>query len=254
MTKRILKTHLVIGDAHSTPGVSNRRFDWLANFIEFNRPDVIVNLGDWGSFDSLSHYTRGKKDGWGQSFKKDVAVFRDASKRAFAGIASIKGYSPSIFNIGGNHEEGRITKFLNDHPELDGTVSLDLLGLTDYGATYVPFREVKIIDGVAYSHYFYDKDSRYSLLNSRAVLLKKFHSCVWGDSHKRDFAEGVAADGRKIIALNAGCYLDPLQKMGYAGEQGMNRWWSGLVMLHDVNQGEFDPEFISIARVQREYS
>lgn len=254
MTKRKRYKHLVIGDAHSNPEVSNRRFDWLANFIEHHRPDVIVDIGDWGDFDSIGKYNKGKKAAWGQSFKRDVEAFRDASKRAFGRITRIKGYSPTIERFGGNHEEGRIDKFINDNPELQDTVSLAALGLQDYGARYIPFRRPKVIHGVAYCHYFYDKDSRYAIQSARSVLNKKHCSAVYGHTHIRDMAEGTRADGKRVITLNAGCYLDPSQFMGYAGPQARDRWWSGLVLMHDVCDGEFDPEFFSIERIQRNYA
>lgn len=247
-------THLVIGDAHSTPKVSNRRFDWLANFIEDKRPDVIIDIGDWGDFDSIGKYSKGTKAAWGLSFKEDVECFKDATKRAFERIGSIKGYRPRIIRIGGNHEEGRIDKFVNENPELHGTVSLDLLEHRSYGARYVPFREVAVVDGIAYSHYFYDKDSRYSITNAKTLLQRKFMSCTWGHSHIRDMWEGVSADKRRIIALNAGCFLDPDQQMGYAGPQGNARWWSGLVLKQDVNNGSYDPQFFGIDYLKRNYA
>lgn len=254
LTKRKYKTHLVIGDAHSSPKVSNRRFDWLANFIEDKRPDVIVDIGDWGDFDSIGKYNKGNKSSWGQSYKRDVDCFLDASKRAFGRIVSIKGYSPRIERLGGNHEEGRINKCIDANPELDGTIKIDDLKLREHGAFYTPFLKVKIIDGIAYSHYFYDKDSRYALGSARQVLNKKHQSSSWGHSHLFDYAEGTKGDGTRISALNVGCFLDPNQSMGYAGPQARDRWRSGLVLKHGVNQGQYDLEWYSIERIQREYS
>jgi hypothetical protein len=215
---------------------------------------VIIDIGDWGDFNSIGKYVKGTKQSWGVSYRRDVECFKDASKRAFGRISSIKGYNPKLYRFGGNHEEGRIEKFVNENPEFEDTVSLNDLGLTEYGATYIPFKQIKVIDGIAYSHYFYDKDSRYPLLNSEAVLRKKYQSATWGHSHIRDFAEGVAADGRRCIALNVGCFLDTDQSMGYEGPQGRARWWSGLVLKHDVNQGSYDPHFYGIERIKREYS
>lgn len=248
------KTHLVIGDAHSSPNVSNRRFDWLANFIEDKKPDVIVDIGDWGDLDSIGKYNKGTKASWNSSFKRDVDAFRDASKRAFGRISRIKGYSPYLVRLGGNHDEGRIDKFVNDNPELEGTIELRALGLRDYSAQYVPFLKVKIIDGVAYSHYFYDKDARYALGTARQVLNKKHYSCSWGHSHLFDYAEGTSGNGKRVTVLNVGCFLDPAQSMGYAGPQARDRWRSGLVLKHDVHQGMYDLEWYSIERIQRLYS
>ncbi len=52
---------LCVGDPHCEPGVSNRRFAALGNLIVAERPDTVVCIGDFGSFDSLSSYDRGKK-------------------------------------------------------------------------------------------------------------------------------------------------------------------------------------------------
>ena len=253
MTKRRLYKHLIIGDAHSNPDVSNRRFDWLANFIEAHRPTHIIDIGDWGDMDSIGKYNKGKKDAWGQSFARDVKAFRDASQRAFGRLRKTKGYNPSLIRLGGNHEEGRISKFINDNPELAGTISIDSLGVSDYQAKYVPFRKPIVINGVAYCHYFYDKDSRYAIQSARAVLNKKHMSCAYGHTHIKDMATGTRGDGKRVTSLNVGCFLDPNQLMGYAGPQARERWWSGLVMLHDVSDGEFDTEFYSIERIQRNY-
>lgn len=254
MTKRKRYKHLVIGDAHSNPEVSNRRFDWLANFIEVHRPDVIVDIGDWGDFDSIGKYAKGKKDAWGKSYREDVRAFRDASHRAFSRIRKIKGYNPALERFGGNHEEGRIEKFINENPELGGTIKLDDLGLTEFGGKYTTFRKPKVIHGVAYCHYFYDKDSRYAIQSARAVLNKKHCSAVYGHTHIRDMADGVRADGKRVTVVNAGCYLDPSQLMGYAGPQARDRWWSGLVLMQDVCDGEFEPHFYNMQHIQKNYS
>ena len=247
------RKHLVIGDAHSTPKINNRRFDWLANFIEDHRPDVIIDIGDWGDFDSIGKYAKGTKDAWGLSFKADAECFRDASKRAFSRIEKIKGYEPKLYRIGGNHEEGRIRKFVSENPELEGLVSLDALEYGNYRGRYVPFQKIVVVDGIAYCHYFYDKDSRYPIISAKTVLQRKHCSASWGHSHIRDMAEGTRGDGSRITALNVGCFLDPDQSMGYAGPQARDRWWSGLVMKHDVKDGEYDPEFWSIERIQKAY-
>jgi hypothetical protein len=33
----------------------------------------------------------------------------------------------------------------------------------------------------------------------------------------------------------------------------MRRWWSGLVMMHEVHNGSFEPAFYSIDYVKRKY-
>jgi hypothetical protein len=254
VTKAKARTHLVIGDSHSNPKVDNRRFDWLGNFIEDKRPDVIIDIGDWGDFDSIGKYNKGTGEAWNSTYKADLECYHDASRRAFGRIARIKGYKPRIIRIGGNHEEGRIDTFVKQNPEFKGTISVSDLRVSDFGGRYFPFRDVAFVDGIAYSHYFYEKDSRYSITSARAVMNKKHMSCTWGHSHIRDMFEAVSADKRRMLALNVGCFLDPEQQMGYAGPQGNSRWWSGLVLKQDVHNGSYDPQFFGIDYIKRHYA
>jgi len=82
------KNILVIGDAHATPQSSNRRFDWLGNFIIEKRPDIIISIGDWADLSTLSSYDKGTKASWGKTYKADVNSVIDSQKRTFAPIQS----------------------------------------------------------------------------------------------------------------------------------------------------------------------
>ncbi len=52
--------HVVIGDAHAKPEVSNRRFEWLGKFLldtALANPDdnvKVIDLGDWEDMSSQS--------------------------------------------------------------------------------------------------------------------------------------------------------------------------------------------------------
>jgi hypothetical protein len=43
------------------------------------------------------------------------------------------------------------------------------------------------------------------------------------------------------------------QHEDYAGEAN-KMWWKGLAMLHDVENGEFEPEFINIKQLRKQYA
>ena len=56
------------------------------------------------------------------------------------------------------------------------------------------------------------------------------------------------ADGRMLTAIIAGsCYL---HNEKYLGPQGNNHW-RGLVMLHDVRDGEFDVMPVTLSYLNR---
>ena len=64
--------HLVIGDSHAKPGISNRRFEWLGKLILDEKPDVIIDIGDFEDMPSLSSYDVGKKSYEGRRYIKDL--------------------------------------------------------------------------------------------------------------------------------------------------------------------------------------
>ena len=58
MNKKILKV-LVIGDTHDSPHIPDKsRFGWFAKHIRKTKPDYVVQIGDFATFDSCTHYIR----------------------------------------------------------------------------------------------------------------------------------------------------------------------------------------------------
>ena len=44
---------LVIGDVHDSPKLSKDRLTWIGKYARKSKPDYIIQIGDFGSFDSL---------------------------------------------------------------------------------------------------------------------------------------------------------------------------------------------------------
>ena len=58
MTKKILKV-LVIGDTHDSPDIPDKsRFGWFAKHITKTKPDIVVQIGDFITLDSCTHYIK----------------------------------------------------------------------------------------------------------------------------------------------------------------------------------------------------
>ena len=49
---------IVIGDAHDSPHIKQDRFKWIGKYIKAAKPDYIIQIGDWASFDSLSFFQK----------------------------------------------------------------------------------------------------------------------------------------------------------------------------------------------------
>ena len=244
--------HLVIGDAHSKPGVSNARFNWLGRFVRDIKPDVVIDMGDWEDMPSLSSYDKGKRSFEGRRYHRDIAAGLDARNRYKATLGKDQFSKTRHVALGGNHGEGRIDKVTNLHPELHGTVSLSNIRPVDW--EYVPFLNIVKIDGINYSHYFTSgvMGRPCGGESPGLSLIKKQHeSCVSGHSHVRDFSERTSPSGRKIFGLSAGCYFEHYED--WAGPANM-LWWRGLVVLNYVDgRGYADPAFYSIRNLRKEY-
>lgn len=255
---------LVIPDSHAKHGVTNHRYEWAAKLAFHRKPDIIVQLGDWYDMPSLSSYDKGKKSFEGRRYRLDIEAGNDAIHKFENTLNRLTGeeaartkkarYRPEKYALAGNHEE-RILRAINNQPELAGTIGYDDFDFVDYGWSFHDYMEPVVLHGVAFSHCFGSGVMNKPIggENPAATLIrKKLHTCVAGHSHLRDFAERTDVSGRRIQGLFAGCYLEPDQVEDYAGE-AQKLWWNGLVYLHDVDAGTFDPEFISMSRVVREF-
>ena len=55
---------IVIGDAHDSPNIKQDRFKWIGKYIKAAKPDYIIQIGDWASFDSLSFFQKNETLRW----------------------------------------------------------------------------------------------------------------------------------------------------------------------------------------------
>src|SRR5690606_33924432 len=83
----------------------------------------------------------------------------EAGNRAFEILDEAMGDDPlwEKHFLFGNHED-RITRYVNEHPELEEFLSLDNC-VTPPSWQRHDFRDVLWLDGVAYSHYFYNPNT-----------------------------------------------------------------------------------------------
>jgi hypothetical protein len=255
-----MTTHLVIGDAHAKPGVSNERFSMLGEWVVKHRPDVIIDMGDWADMPSLSSYDKGKRSFEGRRYTRDIEAARDARAAFNRPIDNFNQqqrrngkrlYRPRKVALGGNHDEGRINRATNSTPELHGTISVADLGYAEYGWEYVPFLVPVCIDGVTYSHYFTSGVKGKAISGEHpatSLLTKKFRSCTSGHLHLRDFAERTTVGGRKILGLFTGCFFDHHEE--WAGDAN-ELYWRGVILCKDVVDGYYNPNFIDFDELRR---
>lgn len=247
-----MTTHLVIGDQHAKPGISNERFTWLGRLIRDIKPDVVINMGDMADMPSLSSYDVGKKSFEGRRYKNDIAAVHDALSKIKTAGGKPYDLSRKIITLG-NHED-RINRAVEADAKLEGLISIDDLKYKDYNWEVFPYQRPVNIDGILYSHTFVSGIMRRPVGGEHAAnsLLKtQFQSCTAAHSHLFDFSCRTKPDGTKIYGLVAGCYFT--HNESFAGP--CNALYSrGIVVKRRVKNGSYDHEWISIEAIKQEYS
>lgn len=254
-----MSKHLIIPDTQVKPGVPTDHLSWAGQYAVEKKPDVIVHLGDHWDMPSLSSYDKGKKSFEGRSYKKDITAGKRAMEQFMAPIWKEqerqrrnkgKVWKPRLIFCLGNHEE-RIERAVNDQRELEELIGYHDFELDEMGWEVYDYKEIVVIDGVAYSHYFVSGVMGRPVSSARLMLTKKHMSCVMGHVQTRDIAFAQRADGKNMTGIFAGTFYQHEEE--YLGHQG-NQQWRGVWMLHEVDDGQFDEMPVSMRYLQEKYS
>ena len=257
------KTHLVIPDSHSHAGDLNLRYIRLAKLICDLKPDKIIHLGDWGDMNSLNDFDRGKTRSkfCGKSYQQDIASVHDALEKIEKTVMRTqwgkrKWKSTEKHITLGNHE-WRINRFVDYNGQLEGLIDPSDLKFDEFGWKSHPYQEHLLINGVIYSHNVaYQMAHRpISGVHHAHTMVSKWHNSITvGHSHQADLKIHTdIVTGRKMYGLVAGCFLELDQFEEYAGESGNKLWWRGLVVKRNVLDGCYDPQFVSMESIVRDY-
>lgn len=255
------RTHLVIPDTQVKPGVPLDHLAWIGEYIveQFWGDDLaVVHLGDHWDMASLSSYDKGKRQMEGRRYVRDVdagndglalitAPAREKNARHRSTGHGERCWAPDWHLLRGNHE-WRMMRAVELDPQLEGLITFD--HLKSPGWTVHDFLEVLDLDGVWYSHYFYNPMTGRPFSGTIDNRLRQVgHSFTMG--HQQTFLSGVRYVGnRRQRGLIAGsCYLHDEE---YKGPQG-NHHWRGVLVCHEVREGEYDLMEVSLDYLCRRY-
>lgn len=250
--QRLGKMHLVIPDAQVKDGVPTQHMEWIGNFIAEKKPDVIVNIGDFWDFESLSVYDKGKLPFEGRRYVKDVASGRKAMEKLLKPIddynrTAREKYNPrKVFTLG-NHEI-RLSRLVDNNPEYEGKFSLDELGIVEYGWEQHDFLKPVKIDGIKYAHYFTSGSKGMAASSARAMLLNEQCSTTMG--HNQVFDVAVHKKTLYTGLFCGTCYLHDEKYLGHQGN-GQKR---GIVVKNEVEDGVYDMMVVSLKYLEKAYS
>lgn len=250
--------HLYLPDVQAKPGVDFTYLNKIGHYIVEKRPDKVICGGDFADMASLSTYDQGKKSFEGRRYRADIEASHEAMTSLLEPLWTFntkakknkeKQYHPDLTLTLGNHEN-RINRATNDDPKLDGVLSVEDLKYESFGWDVVPFLDVRVLDGIAYSHYFTTGLMGRPVTTAQACLNKKHCSTIQGHQQGLQIATAYRADGRMLTSVIAGsCYQHDEEYMSIQG----NRHWRGFLVLHDVNDGEFDLMPVSLRYLEKKY-
>ena len=245
-------THCVIPDCQVKPGVPLEHLTWAGNYIAEKKPDVVVCLGDFADMESLSSYSKGKKSAENKRYKYDLEAVHLAMEKLMTPIVNEPDYHPRLILTMGNHED-RITRYVEDIPQLEEHLSLKDLGYEAWGWEVFPYLEIAKVDSIAYSHYFYNANTGkpYGGENLDTRLKNIGFSFTMGHQQGLKTAIRDLADGTRHRGLVAGSFYQHYEQ--YKGPQG-NGHWHGILMKHEVANGNYDLMEVSLNFLRRKYS
>jgi hypothetical protein len=251
--------HYIVPDTQIRPGDPIDHLDWISADIIRRKPDVIVCLGDWWDFPSMSsHSEPGSLEKEGARFTEDLKAGNDAVDRFMAPIqeeiARIRKnkkryWTPRFVFLKGNHED-RADRFAKLDARLEGAIGSHLCKLD--GWEVFPFLEPVESDGVWYSHFWKSQNSPRPIGGTIDSRLNKLgFSFVQGHEQVKLYAPRSLPNGKTIHGLVVGaCYLGV---EGYRGPQSKHEW-RGSVVLHDVRDGDYEPMFLTLRYLCRQYT
>lgn len=254
MPKPIGKRIMVLPDVQAKPGLDFSYLRRYGAYVLEKRPDRIICGGDFGDMPSLSSYDKGKRAFEGRRYKRDIEATQFAMQAFLGPIneynkTAKKPYKPEMDLFLGNHE-WRIDRATNEDPMLHGMLSVKDLAYEEYGWNVHPFLEVRVIEGVAFSHYFTSGVMGRPVTSAQALLNKKHMSCIAFHQQGLQIATSSRADGALLTAVIAGSAYE--HDEDYLGPQG-NKHWRGFLMLNDVKDGGFDLMPVSLSYINQKY-
>lgn len=248
------KKIIYIPDTQCKPGISFDYLRYIGEYIAEKKPDVIVHAGDHADMESLSSYDKGKRTAEGKRVQADI----DA---AIAGMNELlkpikreqlaTGYTPRMVLTLGNHEQ-RIQRHVDANPELEGFLSYANLKYEEMGWEVYDYLQPAMIEGICFIHYFPNPMSGKPYGGSAINMLKQIGtSFVQGHKQMLDVATRTLHNGSHQWGIIAGAAYE--HDEGYKGYTG-NKHWRGIITLHNVKDGSFDPLFVSLDYLKERYA
>lgn len=247
---------LVIGDAHDHPNIPKDRFRWMGKFAAAERPDVIVQIGDFATLDSLNSHIpdetfAGRLKG---TFLDDLASLTEAMGEFNTALPS--GYAPRKWVTLGNHEE-RIWRSEDNAPHVAGMMVqafTDVLDRHKWG--WSRFGAYEFIGGVGFTHVPLSEMGRPmgGKTSELRISNELCYSLVFGHTHKRrSWRAAKLGPFQHVTVINAGCALPYGHTEDFA-KHHLTGWSWGVDLLTIQGSHIIDENFVSMLDLEERFA
>lgn len=250
--------HAVIPDTQCRPGDDFSYLRAIGRYLGTKQPDLIVHLGDHWDFPSLGHYESAAAKGANErDIAADIRAGNDGLLAFEAGLRETAppGYKPRKVMLRGNHEN-RVHRAIEAEPWLEGLFVSSPPNDRALGWEVVPFLKPFIEGGISYCHYFVRNanghvvQSRRGAPSAKAMVVREGMSCTAGHQQGLQIHLQPVGGGRIHRGLIAGsCYE---HDEAYLTPQG-NAHWRGILLKHEVHDGEYNLMEVSLAYLKKNY-
>ena len=212
MKHKVLRV-LVIGDTHDSPSIPDkRRFGWFAKHIKKTKPDYVVQIGDFITLDSCTHYI--KDDTFTAKIEKPIFMKEmesmDSAMEEFD--YHLKGSKIKKYITLGNHER-RLWRYEDKNPSFYGLGQKEFFGICKkYKWEEIPYGTYLMLGGVGFIHAPLNPMGKEygGEASERQVANKSKIDIVFGHSHRaQDNRVSKISDTKNDFTrvVNVGCSM-----------------------------------------------
>lgn len=245
---------IVIADTQVKAESNLSHLEALARYIWEYKPAHIVHIGDHFDFPSLNPY---QKTGALlvddlHSGRVALDLIMDYSRERVVKAKGKANYFPELHFCMGNHEE-RLTRYLNENPELVGMIDLEGI-IKSAGWNPYKYQQPLNIDGIIFRHFLVNEFSGRPIGGSIENKLNKSpYSFVHGHQQQFQFGRRQNIMGKPHFGVCAGAFYQEDEEY----RKYENTEIRGFVHLkHFINRynwDDFDVEFVSLERLLEDY-
>jgi len=237
-----LKRVIVTPDKHF-PLHDKASINVVCKAIELVKPDVYIDLGDTGEWQSVSHWQWKKKKRPPLEYQLPFVIkeIEEVNKGMDLIDASLDKAGVKERHITeGNHDDW-LNRFVDENPYLKGYKFKDAVRLKERGYTYHPIGKLFKMGSL----YFYHGHHFGSMNHTRNHLLRLGCNVMYGHHHDMQQSSVTHMDGPKS-AWSIGCLKDMTAEANAWLGNRQHNWQLGFAIVNFYDRKNFNVNLCTI--------